>query len=331
MNKTAEIRVQTIPSAEGIRIRKVKKRSFWQIVRSHIRRLTIEIVNFFLNHDLVFRLAGIINKRVKIIDFVFLAYPANDDYTYDHVYPFRLLRVCWQPWPVGVFYQNGKFGIMFAISSTDRNFRDSRNEHNLRYLVERMEELRKIFNAKRKTFAGTLPGILFAKRMLRETYEADVAVKVVNKAMEEVRVLENLPEDTPIIVLGGRGFIGRRVVKFLPKNNVYSVDIAYGKGRQDWPFHLQGKRVLLINIALNSALDEYLDLLWSEIVIINEVYPEPSLETVEELKKIGCRCYHIAGVKAKSIPSFPRAYQGGIPCCAAWLSEDMEVLLLEIV
>jgi hypothetical protein len=37
------------------------------------------------------------------------------------------------------------------------------------------------------------------------------------------------------------------------------------------------------------------------------------------------------GVKAKALPSFPYAYQGGIPCCAAWLSEKMEVLFIKIV
>jgi len=147
----------------------------------------------------------------------------------------------------------------------------------------------------------------------------------------KVKSLEGLSDDTPVIVLGGRGFIGRRVVSSLPKSIVYSVDIAGNNGQNVWPSHLQGKPVLLVNISLNSALGQYVPLLWPEVVVVNEVYPEPTPELALQLEIIGCHCYHIVGVKAGALPSFPGGYQGGIPCCAAWQSEKMEALFKRIV
>ncbi len=321
----------TIPSIEGIRYEKTKERKkIWLIAKSHIRRILIEILNFFLNHDIIFWLIGNINKRLELIESVFLVYPANEEYGLAYAYHKRLCKNKWIPWFVGIFQQNGKIGIKFAISASNGQFRDPANKENLRSVVRRMEELRKIFYAERKTFAGILSGILFSMRLIRETHEAESTVKTVIKAIERVKMLENLPEDIPIIVLGGRGFIGRRVIAALPKSNTYCVDIA-GDRENNWPFYLKGEKTILVNASLNSVLDEYLYLFWSEIVVISDVYPEPSPKTVNRLKKLGCICYHIAGVKGRALPSFPHGYQGGIPCCAAWLADEIEPLLLKLV
>jgi hypothetical protein len=135
-------------------------------------------------------------------------------------------------------------------------------------------------------------------------------------------------DDAPIIVLGGRGFIGRKIVSILPKDIVHCVDIS---GKSEWPEFLRGKKALLVNVSLNSALSQYMHLLWPELVVINEVYPEPSPEMVGRLRSIGCHCYHVVGVKAKAFPLFPGGYEGGIPCCAAWKTENMEALFKRIV
>jgi len=307
-----------------------------QVLVSHIRRTAIEIINLLLGYNWVYWLIGLANKKLGWIESVFLVYPANDDYALAYVYARRLPKIEWKPWFIGIFWENGKYGVKFAISAHNGHFRDPANKERMRGVVDRMEELRKLFCAKRKTFAGTLPGILFAKRMLRETHEADVTVGVVVKAIEKVKLFDGLRDDIPIVILGGRGFIGRRVVASLPKENVYCVDIANGNGTSqsktaEWPSHLKGQRVILVNIALNSALDGYLDRLWPGIVVVNEVYPEPSPETEKRLRSIGCVCYHIVGVRGGALPSFPHGYHGGIPCCAAWPSGQMEALLFKVI
>lgn len=299
-----------------------------KLLISHIRRITIEIVNLFLNHDLVFKVIGLANKRLKVINSVFLVYPANENYGLFYAYCRRLQRNVWDPWLVGIFWQNGKVGIKFAISAHNGQFRDSTNEERLRKLANRIEELRRLFHAERKAFAGILPGILFLKRIVRETPEAEVTVKIIVQAIKQTKLAAGLPEDSPVIVLGGKGFIGRRVVSSISER-VYDVDIDE-KESVDWPFHLWGQQALLVNITLNSVLDYYIDSLWPEVVVLNEVYPEPSRETIEGLKKIGCLLYHITGVKGRAFPAFPFAYQGGIPCCAAWPASEIEVLLLKM-
>lgn len=307
------------------------KKSGSGFFKSHARRLFTELLNLFFNHDWIFWLIGLANKRLGVIGSIFLAYPATDDYSDAYTYRWRARTMEWNPRPIGFFWQNGKIGIKFAISANNGQFSDPANKDKLCHLVQRMEKLRKLFHAKHKTFAGILPGVLFMRRLVRETPEADVTVEAVKQVIGKVKLLEGLGNDTPVIVLGGRGFIGRKVVASLPKDIVYGVDIAGGNGHDCWPSHLQGKPVLLVNISLNSALGQYVHMMWPELVVINEVYPEPSDELAEQLKSIGCHCYHVVGVKAGALPSFPGGYQGGIPCCAAWQSEDMEALFKRIV
>ena len=307
------------------------KKSVWDFLKSHIRRIVIEVVGLFLNHDWVFFLIGLINKKLEFIESVFLVYPANDEYGLAYAYRSRLRRNKWIPWLVGFFWQNGKIGVKFAISASNGQFSDPANKDNLSRLVERMERLRKLFCAKHKNFAGILPGVLFMKRLVRETPEADVTVEIVKQVIEKVKSLEGLSGDTPVVILGGRGFIGRKVVASLPDDIVHSVDIAGNNGQDRWPSYLWGKPVLLVNISLNSALGQYVPLMWPEMVVVNEVYPEPSDDLAKQLKIIGCHCYHVVGVKAGAVPSFPGGYQGGIPCCAAWQSKDMKALFKRIV
>jgi len=323
---------QVILSDKRVHISEVAERkTAWGFVKSHVRRLFTELLNLFFNHDWIFWLIGLANKRTRVIGSVFLAYPANDDYSDAYTYRWRARTMEWTPRPIGFFWQNGKIGVKFAISANNGQFSDSANKGNLCHLVQRMEKLRNLFCAKHKTFAGILPGVLFMKRLVKETPEADVTVEAVKQVIGKVKSLEGLSEDTPVIVLGGKGFIGRRVVASLPEGTVHSVDIAGNNGQSVWPCHLQGKPVLLINISLNSALGQYIHLLWPEAVVVNEVYPEPNEELAQQLKAVGCHCYHVVGVKARALPSFPGGYQGGIPCCAAWQSEKMEALFKRIV
>ncbi len=321
---------RAIPFGKGIR-KSGRKSPIGQFLNSHARRLTVEMLHLLFNSDWIYWLIGLANERFGLIESVFLVYPANEEYMSAYAYRYRAKRHEWKPGPIGFFWQNGKIGVKFAISAHNGQFRDPSNKENLRRVVDRMEKLRTLFHAKRKTFAGILPGILLAMRIIRETHEVEVTVKVVVKATEQVKSLEDMATDAPIIVLGGRGFIGRRVVAALPKSNGYCVDVASGKPKNDWPVHLKGERAILVNISLNSALDEYLHLLWPEVVVINEVYPEPSQETVDKLKSIGCSCYHICGVEGGALPSFPHGYEGGIPCCAAWPSDGIEALLFKVV
>ena len=305
-------------------------RGWWGFICSHIRRVSLEILNVFCNHDWLFWMIGLINKRIGLIESVFLVYPASEDYALAYVYTHRLPKVMWSPWPCGLLWQNGKLGVMFCISASNGQFSDSQNLEKVRLVVERMEKLRLLLGANSKTFAGILPGVLYCKRLIREAPEAELTAAAVCQAIDLVKTNESLDHDTPVIILGGRGFIGRRVVKLLDGSPIYCIDVVDGLNQEDWPCHLTGKRVIVVNITLNNALADYVGRMWPGTVVVNEVYPEPSPDILGKLKRKDCACYHVVGVSALALPSFPAAYRGAIPCCAAWPSPDMKVVVRKI-
>lgn len=302
-------------------------RQLVELIRLHFRRITLELVLIFLDHDWIYRLVGLINKKISLIESVFLVYPASEKYALAYFYPGRIRRHAWKPGPFGLLWQNGKLTIMFGVAASNGMFTNPENAENLKHITRRMEELRLLFGANRKTFAGILPGILYFKRILREAPEADLTAVAVAQAVDQVMAKESLETDTPIILLGGKGFIGRRVHKLLPKNNVVSIDIAENHNTNNWPTRLQGKRVIVLNITRDSALSTYLEMIWPGSVVLNEVYPEPSPDVLKTLREKDCPCYHVVGIQAFAIPQFPYAYEGAIPCCAAWPSAKMEVVV----
>ncbi len=133
----------------------------------------------------------------------------------------------------------------------------------------------------------------------------------------------------PVIVLGGQGFIGKRLVDVLePDMPVYSVDLRDSEDRS--PAHLGGQPALLVNVASRNALSQYLDRLWSGMTVLNEVYPEPSAGLVEKLTAESIELHHVVGVAARAFPSFPVAYRGVIPCCAAWPADGSRVVTRQL-
>ena len=304
-----------------------KRRSLGSFLGSHVRRALLEVLNLFFNHHWLFWMVGLINKRLGLIQSVFLVYPASEEYALAYVYPYRLPWVRWKPWPCGLLWQNGKLSVMFCISASNGQFSDPKNLEKVRCVCDRMDLLRHLLAARGKTFAGILPGVLYCKRIIKEAPEADLTATAVCQAIDLVRNQEDMNPQVPIVVLGGRGFIGRRVVKLLDGLPVYCIDVADGSSKQEWLCQLEGQRVIVVNITLNNALADYVDDVWPGTVVINEVYPEPSRDVLDRLKRTGCACYHVVGVKAVALPSFPAAYRGAIPCCAAWPSHDMKVVV----
>lgn len=300
-----------------------KRTNFTKVTMSHIRRVALIILDLLFDHDAIYAVIGWLNQHFGVIESVFLVYPANDKYALAYVYRRRLPKVRWEPFLCGLLIQNWRLTLQFAISSHNGQFADSTNEEYLRHLVDRMDHIRQLLRAKNKTFAGILPGILHRKGILAETPEADVTARVVAQAVTKVIVQEEMGANVPIIILGGKGFIGKRVAERLDSYQIFPVDF-----NDEWPSHLKGQRVLLVNITLKNALDKYLDRLWPEVVILNEVYPEPVAHTIEQIKAKGCVCYHVAGVRAWAVPSFPHAYRGGIPCCAAWNAKKIQARIV---
>lgn len=288
------------------------------------RRWALVLLNLVLHHPLFYRLVGWLNGRRQGLASVFVAYPASAEYASFYFTESLMRKAKWTPILCALMRQNGKWMFGFGISSTEEELRSDVGA-NLRALVERTERLRQLTGARHMTFSGILPGLLHQRGIINESVEAAVTVRVVAQAVELVRKAEGLPPKAPVIVLGGRGFIGSQLVQVLEEHSVYSVDTS--KPNDAWPDHLEGKQAILINVASKHALRQYLDKVWAGLTLLNEVYPEPSTIEVEVFDRYGNKAYHVVGVRAQSWPSFPKAYAGGIPCCAGWPCDELEAIV----
>jgi hypothetical protein len=143
--------------------------------------------------------------------------------------------------------------------------------------------------------------------------------------------LESLPEQVPLIVLGGAGFIGRRLVaQYRAQGRVVYVVDPLGAAEDHWPSALTGQVVMVLNLTRKYALESYEPLMWAGMVLLNEVYPAPSSALVQALAARGVSSYHVVGVCGWAIPSFPASYAGAIPCCAAQAHGQPTVVLRNI-
>ncbi len=287
------------------------------------------LINHYIGKDHFLKMIGFFNRRYHFLNTIFVAYPATAEYSYAYGFK-RTLPFCkWSPWITGLNIQDGKVGLTTCITSLEQDFLNLEEISNLKAMVAEAERIRQLVGADQKTFAGILPGLLYAKRIIVDTTEANVTVEAVAKAVTDTLSKNSLPSATPIIVLGGRGFVGRRLVKRLNVHEVYNIDL---NNQADFPVHLKEKSALLVNVSRKSAINDYIRHFWKGLVILNEVYPPPAYDELEKISAIGCPVYHLVGVKAKAYPSFPSVYNGGIPCCAAWNSgEQMQVIVKQLI
>ena len=285
----------------------------------------MEAVNIFLNHDLVFKGIGLVNARFGVVESVFLVYPANDHYALAYSYRPRMERIRWRPWPAGLLFQDGRLTIMLGVSSHDQHFRDPDHAGDLHEMVQRVEHVRRLVGARQKTFAGILPGVLAHEGIVADPPEGDITATVVVQAIKTLT--SGFAEAPAIIVLGGCGFVGSRIVDQLRDTHepdLHVVDAA--DPATQWPAHLHGQPALVVNVATRHALPDLLDRLWPGMVILNEVYPEPTPDLIAALTDMNVAVHHVVGVEAKAYPPFPAAYAGAIPCCAAWPSPTATVV-----
>ncbi len=296
---------------------------------SHGRRIALEIVNAVFGNRFVLKAIGFLNRRYHFLESIFLVYPAERKYTLAFVYLARAKVIRWTPWFIGILFQNGKLMLMFAISASDDDLWRAPNER-LKSVCDKMSALQELVGAKQKTFAGILPGVLFRRTIVTDTPEADLTARVVAQAIDLVLASEGLASTAPIIVLGGHGFIGSRVVATLRAQDrtVCAID---QDNASDWPETWRGAPAVLVNITRRGELDKYLEMLWPGIVILNEVYPEPPQKTLSALRARGCACYHVMGVAGLAVPRFPSVYEGAIPCCAAWPAPSAEARIRKLV
>lgn len=291
-------------------------------------------VNTLFNNRFFFSLLGYFNRRFQFLKTLYVGYSVDDQYIREYTYPATILtkHFRWKPMLAGFVLQNKKLGLVFFIASREVDFYQPDNKPELKRFVDRVRTVQQLTAAEQFTFAGVLPGVLFTQRIIRSMNETEVVVASVVKAIDVVQKEEGYPDNTPVIVLGGRGFIGRRVVNKIQHREVYCVDVTgQEKVSEEWPHQLRDKPAILVNISRNAVLEHYLPFIWPSLVLLNEVYPEPSESEKSAFQQKHSAMYHLAGVRGFAVPEFPRAYSGSIPCSAAWCSESLDVVVKRLV
>jgi hypothetical protein len=291
------------------------------------RRAGIFLFDLLFNHRPLYKTLGWLNKRSDFLASVFVAYPASEKYADAYFSQLIKNEKKWSPALCALLYQNGKWTLGLGISALEEEIREASKE-NLEALVGRTERIRNAVGADYKTFAGILPGILHRRGITEEDTEAEVTVRVILEAEKLVKEKEGLTPDVPLVILGGNGYIGSRLIDSLPRDRIYPVEKSNTGG--DWPSHLRGEEALLINVANSSALREYRNRIWPGLHLLNEVYPAPGGQDLKAFARHDNSVYHVVGVDATAYPSFPRSYAGGIPCCATRPSDSMKPIVRKL-
>ena len=284
--------------------RSARRKRRWRL-RSHLWRLVLIFSFLFISNRFVLSIVGLFNRLFPVIKVVFLAYPASEEmfrrYTYFGVGEWAR----WRPALMGVFDQQGSWGLMFAITATEKDFERRDAAERLQLVYARMEAIRKAVGAEEVRFAGVLPGRLSAHGVATPEAEVDAAMAAAMRGEAMVRAQEKIDADAPVIVLDANSFIGQRLLRELAGRNVYPVDSnrlgPSAANREAWPAHLSGKPALLMNVSRSRTPAAYLDLLWNSIVVLNEAYPD-----------------------------FPWPYTDAVPCCAARIGQDTELVLRKL-
>jgi len=302
------------------------------LVKSFFRRLILEILDFLFNRNWFFKFLGKVNRKKQFITGLFLMHPQERKYGLYFAFSARLKRnqKTWDPFFSGIIVSKKKMSLMFSVSSDGRQIIRKSNQDKLLHLYQKLFKIANYLGLSDNPrqairFAGIIPGILARRGISVESPEAEISAELV------VLGIKNLLEEgkanlrMPIVVLGAKGFVGQRVCKKIKEdegigNPLFAIDV-----QNTWPgFNIP---IAAVDVTLQSAIINYLELIPKGSIIINEVYPPPNLEVVALFEKKDISVYHFSGFDGKAYPNLPFAYNRCIPFCAAMSSEGVKVII----
>ena len=268
-------------------------------LRWHFRCIAAVASSYLLGTQTALGVVGFVCRRILGLPIasVFLLYPARKEYADALAYRWHQRRFGWQPGLVGFYRQGRRYGLIFGIPNLEDEIRAPENAARVLAVMSRMEAIQRRVGAPRKVFAGILPSTL-ARNGAEDQHLAQqrhLTARAVLQALDYVVELNGLTRDARILVLGGRGYIASEVIRLGSGLRITSIDADEWDEFRRFAAECRG----------------------SAVVVLNEVYPEPSQSEIAELERQGAKCYHIVGVAGSAWPRFPRAYRGAIPCCAS--------------
>ena len=191
----------------------------------NVRRFFILVFSSIFHNSIFYRFIGLLNYRLNLLQTIFIAYGASEEYTKAYFFQWHRQFMRWNPWLVGLFKQNGKWGLMLGITTAEEDFRDPNdpelNKGNMQKLLNAAERIRCLTGAKQVTFAGILPGVMCANGLRQDGPEVATTVQAVIRAERKLRAALDYSADTPLIILGGKGFVGRKLIECLRGRRIH--------------------------------------------------------------------------------------------------------------
>ena len=253
---------------------------------------------------------------------IFLCYPVESRFADHFASKRRQLKNSWDPCLVGIMQQGEASSLVFAISATEEDIRCPTSLGKLNELVQKIEMSRQYFGCSRVAMAGILPSVLRARRLRHTGVEVQITCRAVAKAL--LMLLGSL-ESRPavIVVLGGKGYIGRNLVRELGCRQLGIQLVSVDKGDNLF----DKSNALFINCTVPGFIEQNWRSFPEGSVLLNEVYPAPSHEIVSRLEANGIQVFHVSGLAGKVFPKMPAEYRDAVPCCAAFPGNESNVII----
>jgi hypothetical protein len=298
---------------------------------AHLRRIAIVVLSAVSRTYIPFVLLGILNRIFPTLASVFFCYAGNARYAAHYSYPSCRSFLLWFPSTIGVFRQGRRWGLMCATPITEVEFTDPKNAKELGLLLRRLQCIKKLLGVNQLSFAGILPTVLRRSRPQDvDNIDRDRTSEVVRRAVHQVRRQHFPDQQHTVVLLGGAGRIGRALHERLQADGIEPIIIDSTVPASLAFAELSSVSMILVDVSRHGAIERHIHELPAGAVVLNEVFPEPSRDAVQELRTRNIAAYHIAGVKAEVYPSLPHGYKNAVPCCAIHSDEIGEPVLMRI-
>lgn len=187
------------------------KREMTRTIRAAVQIVFSEL--FSLGVFLV--LLGWIGRAIygERLSTVSLFYPANRRYMENVTFHWYARRVKWRPTLLGFFVTPMGCGFVFAIGALEEEFIHPENQEQLLRVYGSMEKISAKLRVGSVAYSGVLPSVLSRAGISREPIEIQRTAHWIAEAAQEVRGSCGLAPDSPTVVLGAAGYLGRRVVQ----------------------------------------------------------------------------------------------------------------------
>jgi hypothetical protein len=298
-----------------------------------VRKALLIVASELIGNPVGYALIGVINRLSggRLIT-VFLEYPATHYYVSAMTFPSYANRARWRPRFAGIYSPApGKWGLVLAVSSLEPDLVNPDNVDHLQGILQTVEQIKNRTGAQYISLAGILPSVLHQRNLYHSDNERNQIAEIVEQAIYETVAMAGLQGHDPVILLGGAGYIGTAVYARLQQNcrhPLVSIDTKTTRDHAQMVRQLalyNNQPVLLVNVARNKVLDLFLPQMWSQLVILNEVFPAADRSLRTKLAAKGVAYYHLAGVRGFALPKFAGPYTGAIPCCAVILENTAQL------